>query len=122
MQYSIYRLADGLFTGRRVVVSDQKQLAANIPDGCAAIRGTYLPGRHRVDLQSGGVVEVEYTDSPQPSEAKQRLRDRIAHHEANSQRALREAMIDPHDVQARDRLAAVNNAIAALRKQLQDLG
>lgn len=122
IEYSIYRLADGEFTGRRLMLTDVRQLERNTPPACGVVRGVYYPGRHRVDIESGSVVETDSAPAPADDGTRQKLRDRIAHLEAGCQRALRELTIDPHDVAARERLESVNCAIAEIRIQLQELG
>lgn len=54
---SIYRLADGVFTGQTITVP-AGELEANTPPGCRLYPGVHDPKRWRVDLASGELLEL----------------------------------------------------------------
>lgn len=53
---SIYSLADGVFTGRRVT-GDERVIAEQTPDGCGSIDGHHDHLTRRVDLVTGQVID-----------------------------------------------------------------
>lgn len=57
--WSVYDAATGLFTGQRLSGNfTDDGIAVNIPAGCAAAEGRFDPAKHRVDTQSGEIIEL----------------------------------------------------------------
>lgn len=123
-QWSLYRLSDGHFTGRRLLsMSSREQaretLALNTPEGCAAIEGQYDKHRQRVDLTTGEVIVDETLGLERDRE---RRRDatlqRIAELELKQARPLRELVRNPANAEARFRIDQIDIEIAQLRATL----
>lgn len=87
--------ADGAFTGR-TFSGPERDLAANIPDGCTAVEGLLrLP--------------------PAPKRTGDRRRARIDELERAQARPMRELQLDPANVEAKRRLVEIEREIARLR-------
>jgi hypothetical protein len=133
-RYSIYEVTTGLFTGRQVGCSMQT-IAANTPEGCAALEGEYDSLSQRVDLTTGAVVDYQ---PPQPDDdhewnaerrrwvkkadvvareaRERRTRALVDAIETGSARAIREALllVLPEGPE-KARLQKIDDEIAALR-------
>ena len=109
--WSFYRLADGTFTGRRFATASPELLAANTPEGCAAIAGRHDRQTARVDLETGEVVA--YQAPPDRTQQADRAQARIERLERKQHRRVRELL-----AQSDERLAAIDAEIAELRKAL----
>lgn len=119
---SIYDKATGIIACH-FFSSDESTIEANIPPGHAAVEGHHDASRKRVDLETGEIVD--YTPPPPSAEelaaAERQAKHqaslmRIAQLEALQARPLREYTLG--DSTARDRLEAINNEIASLRKDI----
>ncbi len=56
-KWHFYRLSDGTLTGKNFSARTDKDLAANIPEGCAAIEGVTDIYKQRIDLETGSLIE-----------------------------------------------------------------
>lgn len=115
--WSFYSLADGTFTGRRFTTSSPELLAANTPEGCAAIAGRHDRQTARVDLETGEVVA--YEPPPDARRERDRAEARIARLESRQARPIRELFLNPNNAEAKRRLQEIEDEIAALRPRLQ---
>lgn len=135
---SLYDPATGHFTGE-IVGGSPKQLAANMPPGLLAIEGRFDRLSQRVDLETGTVVDWQ---PPAPdgdhewnpdskrwvlkieiAAAIERSRAALAEIEkleGSQARPLRELAIDPSAESAAAKLRAIDEEIAALRRDLSD--
>lgn len=120
-RWSVYDLATGLFTGRRVTCLDQ-HAKANTPDGCGLIEGVFDRKSQRVDLETGVVVAYERPaaeiEVEQRDVLRRQARQRIDELERAQLRPMRELAIDPNDAEAKLRLAEIDGEIGALRVDL----
>jgi hypothetical protein len=134
--YSLCDVATGFFTGRRLMMSEDAA-KANTPPGQIRIEGAHDPLSRRFDVATGDVVDYQ---PPPPSRdhewdatikrwkltavAAKKIEDRsaalaeIARLEASQQRALREIALGDETGAARQRLTAIEDEIAGLRKFL----
>jgi hypothetical protein len=136
MNWHFYDKATGLFTGQRFLGAADA-LEMNIPAGLAAMPGEIDHLSQRVDLDTGAVIDFQ---PPQPSaefewdqahrrwiltakakeaiEADYAARGAIEAAEQMSLRSIRELILDPNNEQARVKLQAVDDAIAASRPKI----
>lgn len=144
-RFSVYRLSDGMFTGRTfggTIVTDAK-MAASLGDGEACLEGQYDHLSQRVDL-SGPVPHVVDYKPPQPSvdhewdaitkrwvmtaaatekmaggiEAFYRIKDlEIAQSRATRELLLELSGLLHHDSEAVRRLRATDESAAEWRKK-----
>lgn len=134
--YSFHDPATGLIAPETVTCSE-RQAEANTRPGLTRIEGALDHLSQRVDIETGQVVDYQ---PPAPSDlhewdavtkrwklpaaviaaqAEQRaLLAMITRIEATQLRSLRELMLNPADRAARDRVASIDNQIAALREKL----
>lgn len=113
--WSFYDAATGIFTGRRLRTSNADTLAANTPEGCAAIEGRFDPQTERVDLETGGVIGYQ---APNRRKERDRAHARIVALERSLIRPMRELLLDPSNAEARRRVEAIDQKIAELRPLL----
>lgn len=144
--HSIYRLADGIFTGARVRARVTTDLIA--PAGCGIVRGDFDPAMQRVDVvalaaaiaaaepqypESGDAAPaldvaafvVDYTPPPDVArvarDKDRRARQNIAAIERRQLRAIREALlILLPDGPEKTRLQQIESRIATLRADLSE--
>lgn len=138
--FSFYDARTGLFTGSTYSTTTPSELAMNTPAGQVAIAGAFDHLSQRVVLETGAVVDwvppppsSAHTWSPETrrwtlpaaaADADRRraaARSRIRDLEAAQARPLRELAIDPHDLEARRRLQAIDEEITAARVALRNL-
>jgi hypothetical protein len=138
--WSLYDLATGLFTGERVSLTNPADLAHNVAPGLGALEGAFDHLAQRVALETGAVVDWippaptdahlwderarRWITAPGATDAaryRTGLLARIRSLEAAQARPLRELAIDPHDLEARRRLQAIDEEIAAARVALRKL-
>jgi len=136
-RYSFYHPDTGLFTAKILATTNPALVALNTPEGYRAIAGAYDHLSQRVDL---GTLKVIDYQPPRPSPqhewnpksrrwelaaaviaqrqlAAQALSE-IARLEATQARPMRELALDPANVAAHARLAAIDAQIVELRKRL----
>lgn len=137
--FSIYKLADGLFTGQRFSLApfDKARAESNVPSGCGMIEGEYDHLSQCVDISTGKVIEYQ---PPKPSENSvwndktrrwekhplvadavrraEQARQSIAELEVSQRRPLRELALDPSNFLAKERLLGINAQIEEQRKYL----
>ena len=126
MRWSFYDLTTGEFTGRQFSSPYAKDLL--IPDGYGAKEGSHDPLLFRVDLKTKEVVEWVNEDRKVAIEKAEQVSGavaRIAELEQKQLRAMRENVLRPSDTDpdgksARERLAAIDDEIAALREVISD--
>jgi len=133
--HTVYDAATGVLL--RVVMCPESQLAANVREKEASIEGDFDTQSNRVDLKTGEVVDYQ---PPQPSPdfewdedvkrwklsesavavmvADGDARTAIKDQEATSLRAIRELLLNPDNTEARAKLQAVDDAIAAERPKI----
>lgn len=136
--YHEFNSETGIFTGRSFTTNTQNAeefSLANAEQGCSVIAGHFDSMCQRVDVATGDVVDWQ---PPQPSsehewdtvtrrwrlteQAKTRVerieqaRTRILNLESGQHRAIRETMLGYDG--AKNRLQAIDDEIAQLRKQL----
>ncbi len=115
--WSFYDLATGLFIGR----TRRGDRVGTVPTGCGYIAGFYDRLSQRVDLDTGQVITYERTQAEIAAARRDRERrvavHRIAALEMAQQRPMRELALDPANADARQRLAAIDAAIAAARQR-----
>jgi hypothetical protein len=127
--YSLYDSATGVFTGQTLTLPEA-MLKANVPPGLAAMEGAFNEHGQRVDLETGEVVEWQSPQPPGddmrhpvwdentrrwrfvPTERAEQLRS-VRELEGGQARALRALALNPDDQVARQRLVAIEAAIAA---------
>jgi len=135
---SFYHKVSGLFHGRHLMSSDAKSIALNTPQDHIAIDGDHYDRlSQRIDIQTGKVIDLL---PEQPSadhewnatdrrwqikpevmareESRRHAIMRIRQLEMSGVRSLRELALG--EAKAADRLRALDNEIAALRKSLDD--
>lgn len=129
--WTFYRLDTGKLVATFASTSDA-DLPRNTPPGCSAVEGEWNLETHRVDLATGQPlawrpprpsIGHDWNDADgrwQLSPRAQRLAamQRIAELEARQPRAIREAILDPFDNGARERLQAIDTEIMNLRADL----
>lgn len=143
--WSVYSLADGLFTGQTISVIDS-ELAANTPPGCGLAAGSWAPSRWRFNASENRVEKIV---SPRPEDCEdfvwrwdaqherwdplptlKRVRvDRLAlvdrailQAEAGTDRALRDLVIAAGlPLAAVARMQAIEASVASLRAVRQQL-
>ena len=116
--WQFYDRATGLFSSR-AFAGPERALAANTPDGCAAIEGRYDRNTQRVDVASGQVVAyqrpVSEVDTERREADRRRARRRIDELERAQLRPLRELAIEPANQEAKRRLEQIEDEIVRLR-------
>lgn len=136
---SFYDKTTGLFTGRTLRCSGHsvETLGASAQEGEGFVEGLHDHVSSKVDLQTGKVIDYQ---PPQPSAdhewdatakrwkltaaaeqreiRRQNALRQIAALEAAQARPHRELTLDPANIQARQRLEAIEKEIASLRAQL----
>lgn len=133
--WSLYSLADGMFTGNVLTGPRDEFIDLNIPEGHAAIEGHHDHLSRRVDLETGQVIdhqppkpsdEHEWDDAMKrwtllPDVQQRRARHAVALEaiealERSQHRAIREAALGGAGALAR--LQAIDAEISALRASL----
>lgn len=128
----------GLFTGR-TYGGLPKALEANTPPGCGAIEGRWSQDCHRVDLDSGAIVDYRppppddlhiwdyarrrYVLKPEERQRRRLHRAavaRIRELELRQARPLRELTIDPDNREARRRVNDIDQEIEAMRADVME--
>jgi hypothetical protein len=105
---------------------NQRALKLNTPAGCSPIAGAFDRTRQRVDVETGRVVAYERPaaelEAEQRAARDREARQRIAALERAQLRPMREAQLDPANVEARTRLQSIETEIASLRGDLAETG
>jgi hypothetical protein len=114
---SFYDLETGIFTGMHLVASNEKLLSLNTPAGCGVIEGHIDATKFKFDLANKMVVP--YTPpagDPDPRAAKRTAQATIAALQNSQHDVVRAALLG--DKSAIDKLKAIDEQIAAYRKDL----
>lgn len=138
--WSFYELASGLLSGHRFG-GDQRDLAANTPDGCGARLGAHDHLSQRVDLSTGQVVDWQppappdddftthrwhadtkrWVGHPTPAaierDRRAALVTRMVAVEARQNRAMRELALDPSSLPAKQQLELIDCQLDDLRNE-----
>ena len=131
--WSFYDPATGLFS-KRVLHCSARAVEANTPSGLLVLEGEYDYLSQRVDLETGQVVDYQppapdddhlwhhdakrWRLKPEVAERRRsqaKARAKILELEASQLRPQRELMMDPENKEARQRLEAIEAAIAEQR-------
>ncbi len=138
IEWHFYDLTTGLFRRQRLASSDPALVEANTPPGCGAYAGAVDPESQRIDLATGALVDWqpdqpssehewdpaarrwELTRDAAKREARRIDAEReIERLERQQLRAMREVALDGGNEDAKTRLRAIDDEIAALRPALQ---